>query len=193
MRTHHRKTSPTRYLLAVVLAAPFMTQVSAADQPAPQSPYAGQQTRQIKALSEAETAQYLAGGGMGLARAAELNGYPGPKHVLELATGLALTEVQRSSTESVFADMLSDAQRLGALIVAAEAELDRAFDSGHATTETVNQMTREVARLQGELRAAHLGAHLAQVRILSAEQIQRYAELRGYGSRDAKHDHPHGH
>ncbi len=55
MRTRHRKTSLTRYLLAVVLAAPCMTQVSAADQPAPQSPYAGQQTRQIKALSEAET------------------------------------------------------------------------------------------------------------------------------------------
>jgi hypothetical protein len=51
----------------------------------PLSPYAGQQTRAIKALSPEDLAGLLNGEGMGMAKAAELNGYPGPVHVLELA------------------------------------------------------------------------------------------------------------
>src|SRR6266849_3579115 len=48
-----------------------------------QQPYAGLQTRPIKAISEQQIADLKAGRGMSLALAAELNGYPGPKHVLE--------------------------------------------------------------------------------------------------------------
>ena len=47
-------------------------------------PYAGMQQRALKALSEDQIADLRAGKGMGLALAAELNGYPGPIHVLEL-------------------------------------------------------------------------------------------------------------
>ena len=190
MLTTHRL--PIGAVAAALLAVPLFAGTTGGGTD-PASPYAGQQTRQIKALSAAETARYLEGAGMGLARAAELNGYPGPKHVLELASELALADDQRSATESVFAEMLSDAQRLGALIVTAEAQLDEAFRGGQATAQTVARMTREIARLQGELRAVHLRAHLAQVRILSAEQIQRYAQLRGYGSGDGKRDHEHAH
>jgi len=49
------------------------------------SPYAGQEKRSIKALSQAQIENFLSGAGMGFAKAAELNHYPGPKHVLELA------------------------------------------------------------------------------------------------------------
>ena len=42
-----------------------------------QTPYAGMQSRPIKALSEQQVADLQAGRGMGLALAAELNGYPG--------------------------------------------------------------------------------------------------------------------
>ncbi len=56
-----------------------------------QTPYAGMQTRPIKALSEQQMADLSAGRGMGLALAAELNGYPGPVHVLELADKLNLS------------------------------------------------------------------------------------------------------
>ena len=45
------------------------------------SPYAGQETREIKALSRDEINGYLSGDGMAFAKAAELNHYPGPKHV----------------------------------------------------------------------------------------------------------------
>ena len=43
-----------------------------------QQPYAGLEGRSVKALSEQQIADLRAGRGMGLALAAELNGYPGP-------------------------------------------------------------------------------------------------------------------
>lgn len=42
---------------------------------------------------------------MGLAKAAELNGYPGPLHVLELAVDLSLTAEQKAATETLFKSM----------------------------------------------------------------------------------------
>jgi hypothetical protein len=42
-----------------------------------QSPYAGMQTRSVKALSDQQGTDLREGRGMGLARAAELDGYPG--------------------------------------------------------------------------------------------------------------------
>jgi hypothetical protein len=48
-------------------------------------PYAGQQDRAIAGLSADEVKAFLDGRGMGLAKPAEVNGYPGPMHVLELA------------------------------------------------------------------------------------------------------------
>jgi len=65
-----------------------------------QSPYIGQASREIKALSPQEISDYLSGKGMGLAKAAELNGYPGPAHVLELAAQLELTSEQKTKTEA---------------------------------------------------------------------------------------------
>src|ERR1700681_1945861 len=70
-----------------------------------QTPYAGMQARPIKALSEQQLADLGAGRGMGLALAAELNGYPGPAHVLELGDALHLTAAQRARTELLFAEM----------------------------------------------------------------------------------------
>ena len=52
------------------------------------SAYAGQQSREIKALSDQEVKDLQAGAGMGMAKAAELNRYPGPMHALELADQL---------------------------------------------------------------------------------------------------------
>lgn len=63
--------------------------------------YAGQQSRDIKALSEEEVQGYLAGAGMGFARAAELNRYPGPMHALEHADALALSQGQRAALAQI--------------------------------------------------------------------------------------------
>ena len=80
----------------LIASIAFVTSVHA------QTPYAGMQTRPIKALSEQQIADLGAGRGMGLALAAELNGYPGPSHVLELADKLELSAEQRASMQRLF-------------------------------------------------------------------------------------------
>lgn len=159
------------------------------------SPYVGQETREIKALSPAEVDGYLAGKGMGLGRAAELNGFPGPLHVLELAEALALTPEQRSRTEALFASMQSRAQELGRALVEEERKLDRLFATKAVTREELNRVLGEIGSLQAKVRAAHLEAHLEQAKILTVEQNARYAELRGYGEagEHAGHGRHHAH
>lgn len=144
------------------------------------SPYAGEEDREIKALSAQQIDDLLAGRGMGFAMAAELNGYPGPLHVLELADELELTAAQRRETQSIFAAMQRQAQELGRQLVAAERELDRRFGARSIDGPTLATMTAEIARLEGRLRAVHLDAHLQQTELLTADQIERYVELRGY-------------
>src|SRR5205814_7458023 len=74
-----------------------------------QTPYAGMQTRSIKALSDQQIADLQAGRGMGLALAAELNGYPGPSHVIELADKLELSADQRRRVQRLFDSMKAEA------------------------------------------------------------------------------------
>ncbi len=151
------------------------------------SPYAGEQTRPIKALSEGDISMLLEGHGMGLARAAELNSYPGPRHVLDLGGELKLTPAQTAELNRVFETMKTAALPLGRELIARETELDRLFTGKHATADTVSALTREIGRLQGELRAVHLNAHVATVGILQSSQIARYDELRGYTAAPEKH------
>lgn len=144
------------------------------------SPYVAETGRAIKALSEAEVSGYLAGKGLGFARAAELNRYPGPRHVLDLAADLALTPDQISALERQFHAMEAAAKSAGADLVAREVELDRLFARQHATAEQVLALTADIGRLQGLVRAAHLNAHVATTAILTPAQIARYVALRGY-------------
>src|SRR2546425_6382198 len=74
-----------------------------------QQPYAGLETRTVKALSEQQIADLRAGRGMGLALAAELNGYPGPLHVLELGDQIGLSDTQRERMRELFAAMQAEA------------------------------------------------------------------------------------
>src|SRR5262249_11854614 len=90
-------------------------------------PYAGLQERGIKALSDQQVADLRAGRGMGLALAAELNGYPGPAHVLELGDRLDLSVEQRAKVEQLFAAMKAEAVPLGETLISQEAALDRDF------------------------------------------------------------------
>src|SRR5215475_9498490 len=69
-------------------------------------PYAGMQQRSVKALSEQQIADLRAGKGMGLALAAELNGYPGPIHVLELGDQLNLSAEQRQRVQQLYEAMM---------------------------------------------------------------------------------------
>lgn len=144
------------------------------------SPYVELTERVVKALSEDEIRGLRSGEGMGFALAAELNGYPGPKHVLELADALELSADQRTATERVFEQMAETARRLGDALVEAEARLDRSFAEGSIDSEQLDRLTAAAARTRGELRAAHLRAHLSMMDVLTGDQVRRYAELRGY-------------
>lgn len=144
-------------------------------------PYAGEQTRVVRSLSDDDARALRSGAGMGLARPAELNHYPGPKHVIDLASELELSEQQLTATRSAFDTMKEEAVRLGNEIVAEEAALDRLFTSGNATDDAVAKATASVAALQGRLRATHLRAHLRMRAIMKPEQIAKYDTLRGYG------------
>ena len=158
------------------------------------TPYAGQEARRIKSLSDAEVEDYMKGRGMGLAKPAELNSYPGPMHVLELAERLGLSGEQRAETQKIFAQMRVEAVRLGGLIVEREAGLNRLFAEGRVTAADLQRHVGEIARLQGELRVVHLRAHLEMKRVLTPQQIKTYDELRGYGKKEGEHRHKqHGH
>jgi Spy/CpxP family protein refolding chaperone len=156
-----------------------------------QGPYAGMQVRTIKALSQEQISDLNAGRGMGLALAAELNGYPGPAHVLELADKLELSVNQRSQTETLFNAMKAEAQPLGAKLIEEESDLDKLFASRSITPESLRASTAAVAVTQGALRETHLKYHLSTAAILTPEQMRRYAELRGYGDQPVMHHHHH--
>ena len=144
-------------------------------------PYAGLQARSVKALSDQQTADLKAGRGMGFALAAELNGYPGPMHVLELASQLGLNEEQRAKVAGLFDAMKREAVPLGERLIAAETALDGQFAAKTITAASLGEATRDIAALQGELRLAHLKYHLATLELLTPEQAQHYSALRGYG------------
>lgn len=148
---------------------------------APPSPYVGQESRAIKALSPQDISDLLSGKGMGLAKAAELNGYPGPAHVLELAVQLDLTPEQKIKTEALFKKMQARAITLGKELVEEERALDRLFASRAVDSENLGQSLARIGRLQGEVRQVHLYTHVEQTALLTPAQVEKYNQLRGYG------------
>ena len=145
--------------------------------------YSGMESRAIKALSREQIADLHEGKGMGASLPAELNGVPGPLHVLQLREPLKVTASQAAELERITAAMRDEAQSLGRQVVEAEAQLDRAFASGAADEKRVRESAMRIAELQGRLRAVHLVAHLQTKALLSHEQVVAYNQLRGYNTR----------
>jgi Spy/CpxP family protein refolding chaperone len=168
-----------KFSSVVILSVFTFINIATAAQP---GPYAGQEQREIKALSSEEIQIYLAGKGAGFAKAAELNRYPGPSHVLELADSLQLSEEQKARTKSIFDEMQKQAIRQGTALVEKERELDRLFAKGSVTADSLRATLKEIGTLQAEVRRAHLQAHLEQQTVLTKTQIAKYNELRGYDS-----------
>lgn len=144
------------------------------------SHYAGLESREIKALSADDIAGLRAGQGMGMALPAELNGYPGPRHVLDLSKALALSDEQVRRTQALFARMRAEAVQAGESLIDRERALDQLFASGQATPQALDAALAQVAEARARVRGTHLQAHLEQVRILTATQVAQYNQLRGY-------------
>jgi Spy/CpxP family protein refolding chaperone len=132
------------------------------------------------ALTSEEIEQYRAGAGMGYARAAELNHFPGPMHVLELAERLGLSAEQRTATERLMRAHKAEARALGTRLVAAEQALEQLFRSGQVPDAELARAVTEAARLQGEYRLSHLETHRRMRALLTDDQVKRYDGLRGH-------------
>ena len=158
------------------------------------SPYRGEPASSISGLTADEVSALRDGGGMGLARAAELNSYPGPRHVLDAVRDgrLPASADQVRQATAIFDGMHQGAQQVGAQILAEEASLDAAFKTGTITESDLRARVARIAGLQGKLRTIHLAAHLATRAVLSEEQVRQYNVLRGYAAGSAGHEH-HGH
>ena len=152
-------------------------------------PYAGMETRAIKTLSDKDIADLNAGRGMGLALAAELNGYPGPSHAIELADRLSLSAGQVEKLKALFEAMKAETIPIGATLISHERSLNDDFAKRTVTLASLETTTQRIGATQAALRAAHLKYHLATVAILTPDQVKRYNELRGYIGAAPMHQH----
>ena len=152
-----------------------------------ESPYAGEEIRSIKSLSHKEIESLRRGDGMGFAKLAELNHYPGPKHVLDISDDLGLSPQQLADSQGLYEEMRANAVLLGAQLLAAESRLDQKFEQGSIDQDSLETALLEIGRLRAQLRYVHLSAHLRQERLLRSEQIRIYDAVRGYHG--TAHDH----
>ena len=181
----------SRTIIAILAACILGLPTLAAEMPV--TPYAGQQARQVKALSDEDIAALRKGEGMGMANVAELNGYPGPAHVLGLATQLGLTPDQLQQVTAIFERMSAAAKPLGGELIAREQALDQLFVTGEITPDRLAIETAAIGELNGRLRSVHLVAHLETRALLHPDQIALYQHLRGYADpASAPHHHQPG-
>src|SRR5260370_1279253 len=103
---------------------------------------------------------------------------------LLLASNTAIAQTPYASIQRLFDSMKAEALPLGSKLIEQEAELDKQFATRTVTPESLKATTAAVAMTQGVLRETHLKYHLSTVALLNPAQMQKYAELRGYG------DHP---
>ena len=100
------KTKVAVQVLASMLIAAFA--FSEADH-SHKSKYAGEEKREIKSLSATDIEELQNGKGWGLAKAAELNGVPGPAHLLELREEIELSAEQIRVIEDIYMKMKQEA------------------------------------------------------------------------------------
>lgn len=167
-------------LAVAVAVAPALA--LAQDHRVPASPYAGLETRAIKSLSETDLEELRRGGGWGLALSAELNGVPGPAHLLELRDEIPLSAEQSTAIEAIFEEMRAEAVAAGARLIAAEEAIEAAFRAGGLDDALLRSLVEAAEAARAELRLVHLSRHLSTPPLLTARQIARYRALRGYGS-----------
>ena len=185
-------------IVGVIFWRQHTTSSGTPDVSAIHSPYAGQELRGIKALSQEDIEGLLAGTGTpfgGMAKPAELNGYPGPRHVLDAveAREFELTSGQQKQIKALYEEMRLEAIELGQKIIDIEKEIDDTFVNGTITEQVLQGKILESADLYGRLRIVHLKYHLSMVDILTPQQVAQYNEIRGYTSGDPCENIPEGH
>jgi hypothetical protein len=146
------------------------------------SKYAGEETRPIKSLSAADIDELRRGGGWGLAKAAELNGMPGPAHLLELKDEIPLDADQVARIEAIHAAMKAQAIATGETLIGLEAKLEDGFRDRTIDAAQLRAQLDAIAAARRDLRYMHLATHLQTPAILTGDQVARYNALRGYAA-----------
>lgn len=146
----------------------------------PEAPYSGQERREIKALAPDVIAGLEGGAGLGFAKSAELNGYPGPAHLLELAERIPLDADQAVEIRRIEARMRAAAIVRGAALLEAERRIEAAFRDRTVDSTALAPLLAEAGLARAQVRAAHLDAHIDATALLRPDQIDAYARLRGY-------------
>lgn len=156
------------------------------------SKYVGEEHRKIKSLSPDDISELKKGGGWGLAKAAELNGVPGPAHILEMEDKINLTDEQKQKIQKIYDDMKVKAVALGEQLISLEEKLNIGFSDKTINQELLEKSIEEIAQVRANLRIVHLSTHLQTPNILTNKQITLYNKLRGY-SEDPCQNIPEGH
>ena len=184
--------STLRLFATMILFLPLSALAQTHGQTSNSASYAGLESREIKSLSEADIAELRRGGGWGLALPAELNGRPGPAHLLELKDEIQLSDDQVAQISQIFDEMQQEAISAGERLIGAEAALSEAFAAEQLDDGQLEELVKSAEAIRAELRFIHLSRHLATTPILTADQIQKYQVLRGYAS-DPCDSVPEGH
>lgn len=166
--------------LVVLFVAACTVQPTSAPTAIPTSPYVALQDSPIRGLSPQEIKDLETGAGAGFARAAELNGYPGPRHILELQKELGLSDEQRAQVQALYDGMNAEALAFGAEILQLEAELELAFRGKTIDEASLEGKVKALAEKYGDLRLVHLRTHLKAIQLLTPHQLVVYDQLRGY-------------
>ena len=155
------------------------------------SPYVEQLGSSVRGLSPQEVDDLANGRGAGYARTAELNSYPGPRHLLDMKQELGLSSGQVTQIEAIIAKMQPEAKRIGQEILRREMQLSAAFANGTISETDLKALVENLAVLYGDFRVTHLQAHLQVKPLLSEEKIAKYNALRGYtSSSEMPMEHP---
>ncbi len=178
--------------LSICLSTRPTPSVFAQAEPTPTpSAYSALLDTEIRGLSPELIEAYRTGAGAGLALPAELNGYPGPRHVLDLADELHLTEEQEAAIQALYDTMLPQAIDLGEQILQGEAELEHTFRDNSMEEAFLEDQLTAISALHAQLRFVHLRTHIASAAILTPEQTEHYSVLRGYSSETTEHHGSH--
>ena len=181
-----------KYWLSTVLLLLILFSLSAFAEESYKSRYVGQEHRKIKSLSPDDIKELKKGGGWGLARVAELNGFPGPAHILEMGEKINLTHEQKTKIQKIYNAMKLEAVALGEQLIHLEQELNSGFSSSTINQTSLEKSVQKIENVRAKLRLVHLSTHLQTPNILTNEQITLYNKLRGY-SKDPCQNIPEGH
>jgi Spy/CpxP family protein refolding chaperone len=164
----------TRNLLAAVFSSLVAGLLFA---PAAAPPAAPAQASHHACLEEERRAIEL-GEGFGMALVADRNGYPGPRHILDLKEELELSPVQVRDLEQLFDRMQARARALGKDWLAKESEIEQLLAAGPPDDAALRRLLAESAALRADLRWVHLSAHLEARSLLTPEQRHAYHAAR---------------